>query len=76
MRHRVRLLGPVLILAVAGAAGWLWYTRVGDPPLPPPWTDDIQAIADGNNCFALDLYAKLREGETGNLLFSPSYLPA
>jgi predicted dehydrogenase len=31
----------------------------------------MQAVADGNNKFALDLYAKLREPEKGNLFFSP-----
>lgn len=31
---------------------------------------DVQALAEGNNQFALDLYAKLRSNE-GNLFFSP-----
>jgi serpin B len=31
---------------------------------------DIQAVVQGNNQFAFDLYAQLR-GETGNLFFSP-----
>src|SRR5215216_192065 len=40
-----------------------------EPP-PPSWTPDMQAVADGGNRFALDLYGKLRE-EKGNLFFSP-----
>src|SRR5437773_1269804 len=42
-------------------------------PGPPPieWSADMQAIADGNNRFALDLYGQLREEKKGNLLFSP-----
>jgi serpin B len=41
---------------------------------PPPdsvaWSADMQPIADANNRFALDLYARLRE-EKGNVFFSP-----
>ena len=37
---------------------------------PPAWSDDMQAVADGNNQFALELYGKLR-GEKGNIIFSP-----
>jgi serpin B len=40
------------------------------PDSPPPWTDDMQSVADGGNRFALDLYGKLRE-EKGNLFLSP-----
>jgi len=40
-----------------------------DPPdgVPPP---DLKPVVDGNTQFALELYAKLRDGE-GNLFFSP-----
>jgi serpin B len=31
----------------------------------------MQAVADGHNQFAFDLYAKLRDQEKGNLFFSP-----
>jgi len=31
----------------------------------------MQAVADGNNQFTFDLYAKLRDREKGNLFFSP-----
>lgn len=37
---------------------------------PPPWTADMQAIANGNNQFACDLYAKLA-AKPGNVFFSP-----
>jgi serpin B len=42
-------------------------------PGPPPveWSADMQAIADGNNLFALDLYGRLRDSEKGNIFFSP-----
>ena len=44
-----------------------------DPEVPPPveWSADMQTVAEGNNRFALELYAKLRESEHGNLFFSP-----
>jgi serpin B len=32
---------------------------------------DVAAIADGNNAFALDLYAQLAKTNSGNLFFSP-----
>ncbi len=34
-------------------------------------TGDVPAVVDGNNQFALDLYAKLREEKADNLFFSP-----
>jgi serpin B len=43
-------------------------TGEGGPAVP--WTDEMQAVADGNNGFACDLYAKLRDGK-GNLFLSP-----
>lgn len=69
MRQLVLLLGSALILATAGAAVW-WFTRANADP-PPAWTDDMQSVADGNNKFALDLYAKLRDEQKGNIFFSP-----
>lgn len=42
-----------------------------EPPPPIEWSADVQAVADGNNQFAFDLYAKLIEEEKGNLFFSP-----
>src|SRR5262249_50782834 len=67
----------VLLLA-GGFVGGFWGGIVGPdtapdqpPDAPPPeWSADMQAVADGNNQFALDLYAKLRD-EKGNVFFSP-----
>jgi serpin B len=48
-----------------------------DAPNAPPaveWSGDMQAVADGGNRFALDLYAKLAADEANkgkNLFFSP-----
>ena len=39
------------------------------PPEVPP--EDLTALVDGNNQFALDLYKKLAETEKGNIFFSP-----
>ncbi len=36
--------------------------------------ENVQAVVAGNNEFALDLYAKLREGGPDNLFFSPASL--
>jgi serpin B len=48
----------------------------GPDPGPPPveWSADMQAVADGQNRFALDLYAKLAADESQkgkNVFFSP-----
>ena len=42
---------------------------VEPPPDVPP--EDLSALVDGNNQFALDLYKKLAETEKGNIFFSP-----
>lgn len=39
------------------------------PPDVPP--EDLSALVEGNNQFALDLYKKLAETEKGNIFFSP-----
>jgi hypothetical protein len=39
-------------------------------PPPAAWSADVQAVADANYRFALDLYARLRAGP-GNLFLSP-----
>jgi serpin B len=44
-----------------------------DPPPAMPSTD-VQSVAEDNNRFALDLYARLRTGQAENLFFSPGSL--
>ena len=65
----MRRLLLVAALATIGSAGC---RSAGPDPGPPPveWSADVQAAADGNNQFALDLYGKLA-GEKGNVFFSP-----
>lgn len=41
-----------------------------DPAVAVP-KDDLKALADGNNAFALDLYKKVAEKNDGNLILSP-----
>ena len=41
-----------------------------DPPIAVP-PEDLKALAEGNNEFAIDLYKKLAEKETGNIVISP-----
>ncbi len=67
--NRIPLL--LVLVALAGCRGG--DVAAPDAEVPPPveWSADIQAVAEGNNRFALDLYAKLREAENGNLFFSP-----
>lgn len=36
-----------------------------------PWSDALQAAADGEAAFALDLYGRLAAAEKGNVFFSP-----
>jgi serpin B len=57
----------ILLLASGGLVGATG-CRAGSPPVE--WSPDVQAAADGNNRFAIDLYAGLRERK-GNLFFSP-----
>src|SRR5438067_2288799 len=68
MRRSASLLASLLVLVATASCS---ASRTEPPSPPPPWTEDMQAIADGNNRFAIDLYAKLRETEKGNLFFSP-----
>src|SRR3990172_2047251 len=42
--------------------------RIAEPDVPE---GDVAEVASGNNEFAFDLYQALREGEDGNLIFSP-----
>ena len=43
---------------------------VAEPP-PEVSPEDLAALVEGNNQFALDLYKKLAETEKGNIFFSP-----
>jgi serpin B len=65
----------MLGVVMAGLASGISYGRVYGPtelgpPQPVAWSADLQAVADGNNRFAFDLYTRLRTGP-GNLFFSP-----
>jgi serpin B len=69
------ILPAVAILALFAFALWLQRPTTAtapDPGLPAPGApvSDLQALASGQNAFALDLYQKLRTHE-GNLFFSP-----
>ena len=44
---------------------------VVEPPPPEVPPEDLTALVEGNNQFALDLYKKLAETEKGNIFFSP-----
>jgi serpin B len=48
--------------------------RPGNAEAPPPEAD-VKAVVNGNNAFALDLYARLRSKD-GNLFFSPHSVSA
>lgn len=68
MRHVVAFSGLCVLTALVGCNG----SKPTDPGPPPvEWSADMQAVADGHNRFALDLYAKIREEEKGNIFFSP-----
>lgn len=69
MRKVLLVLGAVVLLVAAGGGFWWAWTRETAPPVE--WSGDMQTVADGNNAFGLDLYAKLRETEKGNVVFSP-----
>jgi serpin B len=63
----MKLLAVLLLLSAAGASVFMFGLpgrNGGTPGQPDP------AVLDGQNAFALDLYARLR-GEEGNLFFSP-----
>src|SRR5689334_14988956 len=65
----------MLCIVVAGLAVGIDAAPVSGqvpPNTPPPaaWSADMRAVADGNNRFAFDLYARLR-AEPGNVFFSP-----
>jgi len=71
-----RLLLVSLVMMAVGGSACRWFGREDGLPTPPgtdeppPWTNDMAVVADGNNRFAFDLYAQLRQKD-GNLFFSP-----
>jgi serpin B len=56
-------LGGILVMTITGCS---YAGKPADANLPP----DAKLVAQGNNCFALQLYQRLQESE-GNLFFSP-----
>jgi serpin B len=60
MRPLLFVLVPLLLLHEAS----------GMAQTAPPPTPDQDAVAEGNNAFAIDLYGQLRK-QSGNLFFSP-----
>ena len=60
------------IVALVGCRGGNSTPPEPEPVPPLEWSADMQAVAEGNNRFALELYGKLTEAEKGkNLFFSP-----
>src|SRR4051794_21541325 len=72
MTRCAAVLGVVALLAALGGCRGI-KSDVEPDPGPPPveWSADMQAVADGHNRFALDLYSKLVEKEKGNVFYSP-----
>ena len=59
IKRVVRFLCVVALLGMA-LPGFAW----------PQESSDVQALVDGNNLFAMDLYARMKD-QPGNLIFSP-----
>jgi serpin B len=64
----------VVIILVVALGGIIAYVA----PASPPRADDsgatpegIRSVADANNQFALELYSNIRNGEDGNIFYSP-----
>lgn len=80
MKRGAAKLGFVFIV-LTGFSGGTTPAAPADPPEPGQkpvprveWTKDVQAVADGNNAFAFDLYGRLagdKELKGKNLFFSP-----
>ncbi|MDY3554309.1 hypothetical protein R5W24_003429 [Gemmata sp. JC717] len=68
MRNVLLVLGAVMPVVTVCGIWWAW-ARETAPSVE--WSADMRTVADGNNAFGLDLYAKLREAEPGNAIFSP-----
>lgn len=66
---------PLFLGAFAPCAGNHWcplaFADDAPPAVSKPPAADLAAVVQGNNQFALDLYAQLR-GQEGNLFFSPN----
>ena len=67
-------------LAISGLGGFVTHTVMADQPprriegRGARMGTDVSAVVEGNNRFALDLYARLRADQPGNLFFSPGSL--
>src|SRR4051812_13228889 len=67
-------------LAISGVGGFVARTVMADQPPRriegggAQMETDVSAVVDGNNRFALDLHARLRADQPGNLFFSPGSL--
>ena len=71
--HKRRWLTAAVLIACVGACAAPVAPPTPEPEEPAPTAPvaDIQALADGNNAFAVELYKKLAEAEKGNIIFSP-----
>lgn len=71
-----RWLAVAAFAVVFGVAlGCRWGKKAGEqeetePAITAP-DEDLKALANGNNAFAVDLYKQLVEKEKGNIIFSP-----
>jgi serpin B len=70
-----RWIGVAILTACVVALGIVLGCRSGKQYDPEPAIavpdEDLKALADGNNAFALDLYKKVAEKQDGNLILSP-----
>jgi serpin B len=72
VRFGRRLLALMLLISPSCTATWERSDTVeGEAKAAGP---DVRAVAEDNNRFALDLYARLRTGQSDNLFYSPASL--
>ena len=62
---------PLVLSMLVGLTGCREGTQGNPAPPALEWSNGLQALADGNNQFGLDLFAKLGVQEKGNVFFSP-----